>query len=256
MKAFKAILKIVTYIAGALAFIAGVNWLFSFLEERAHHKMPEGGKYYDWKHGRVFYHKRGHGTPLILLHGFDPQMSGKDLDSLSGHLASSHTVYRIDLPGFGLSEKPWINYTNFLYVLLIQNFIKDVTGDITDIIACGGSGLCALQAYRNDPDHIGKIVLVDPCYSEDIKVPKWLAPKLKSLIDLPVIGTFIYNIYSLKGAAPFDKEGRHVFTSRLAGYLTSDLSGHKNLIGSNVAVLKKEGADGSFTFGDVKTSLI
>ena len=64
MKAFKAILKIVTYITGALAFIAGVNWLFSFLEERAHRKMPEGGKYYDWKHGRVFYHKRGHGEKL------------------------------------------------------------------------------------------------------------------------------------------------------------------------------------------------
>jgi len=71
MKAFKAILKIVTYIAGALAFIAGVNWLFSFLEERAHHKMPEGGKYYDWKHGKVFYHKRGHGTPFRPL-GFQP----------------------------------------------------------------------------------------------------------------------------------------------------------------------------------------
>ncbi len=256
MKVVKTIFKIVSFIAGALALIAGVNLVFSYIEEHVHRNVPEGGKYYDWKYGKVFYHKRGHGTPLILLHGFDPQHSGKDLESLSGHLASNHTVYRIDLPGFGLSDKPWITYTNFLYVLLIQNFIKDVIGDITDIIACGGSGLCALQAYRIDPSNIGKIVLIDPCYSEDVKVSKFWAPKIRQLVDFPVIGTFLYNLYSLKGAAPFDKEGRHVFTSRLAGYLTTDLTPHKNLIGPNVAVLKNEGEDQAFTFGDVKTTLI
>lgn len=256
MKIAKLIFKIISWIAGVLALIAGVNLIFSYIEERVHRNVPEGGKYYDWKYGKVFYHKRGHGAPLIVLHGFEPQQSGKDLDSLSGHLASSHTVYRIDLPGFGLSDKPWITYTNFLYVLLIQNFIKDVIGDITDIVACGGSGLCALQAYRIDPANIGKIVLVDPCFSEDIEVPKWLAPKLRQLIDFPVIGTFLYNIYSLKGKAPFDKEGRHVFTSRMAGCLTSDLTPHKQLIGSNVAILKNEGEDNGFTFGDVKTTLI
>ena len=256
MKVFKGIFKLLSFIAGALAFIAGVNLVFSYIADRKNRSMPEGGKFYEWKHGKVFYHKRGHGTPVILLHGYGPTQSGKDLESLSGHLSSNHTVYRIDLPGFGLSDKPWITYTNFLYVCLILDFIKDVTGDITDIIACGGSGLSALQAYKMDPSVIGKIVLVDPCYSEEFHGSKRIALWLKSLVDLPVIGTFLYNIYSLTGAAPFDKEGRHVFTSRLAGFLTSDLTGHEDLITPEVAVFKRSVKDLPFTFGDVKSSLV
>ena len=248
MKVFKAIFKILTFFAGLFAVIAGVNLAFSYIEERKHRNMPEGGKFYEWKHGKVFYHKRGHGTPVILLHGFGPSHSGKDLESLSGHLASNHTVYRIDLPGFGLSDKPWITYTNFLYVCLIQDFIKDVTGNITDIIACGGSGLSALQAYKMDPSNIGKIVLVDPCYSEEFKLNKRVALWTKNLLDLPVIGTFLYNIYSLTGAAPFDTEGRHAFSSRLAGYLTTDLTGHEDLITPEVAVFKRSIKEMPFTF--------
>ena len=255
MKAFKTLLKFISVILGILAVMAGVNLVFSVFEERKRRNAPENGKYYNWKHGKVFFHKRGFGDPVILLHGFEPYQSGKDLDTLSGHLATNHTVYRIDLLGFGLSDKPWITYTNYLYVLLIQNFIKDVIGETADIVACGGSGLCALQAYQDDPAQIGKIVLVDPCFSEPVKMSGPLAIKIKQLIDLPLIGSFLYNLYSLKSSTPFDKEGRHVFTSRLAGYLSSDLSGHDDLFGYHVAILNKEDSNKNIAFGDVKTSL-
>lgn len=256
MKIIKAIFKIFSVLAKIFVVIAAVNFVFSYIVERKHRKIPEGGKFYHWKHGKVFYHKRGKGSPLILLHGFEPSHSGKDVETLSGHLSTNHTVYRIDLPGFGLSDKPWLTYTNYLYVLLIQDFIKNVIGDITDIVACGGSGLCALQAFKDDPSIIGKIVLVDPCYSESLKVNKAYSTKLKQLIDLPIIGTFIYNIYSLTGSSLLDKEGRHVFTSRMAGYLTTDLTGHEDLITPDVAVFNKADDSSGFTFGDVKTSLV
>ncbi len=255
MKIFKGVLKVFGFLAKIALVIAAVNFAFSFIEERIHKKVPEGGRYFAWKHGRIFYHKRGHGDPVIILHGFEPSQSGKDFVSLSQHLSSNHTVYSIDLLGFGLSDKPWITYTNYLYVLLIQDFIKEITGKVTDIIACGGSGLCALQAYKDDPSMIGKIVLVDPCYNERFHLSKFFALKLKTLIDLPVIGTFIYNLYSLTGKAPFDKEGRHVFTSLLGGYLTTDLTPHADLVSSSTAVFKKSPEE-TFTFGDVKSSLI
>lgn len=255
MKIFNGILKVLGWIAKIGLIIAGVNLVFSYIEEYVHRRVPEGGRYYAWKHGNVFYHKRGHGNPVILLHGFEPAQSGKDVVSLSKHLASNHTVYSVDLLGFGYSDKPWITYTNYLYVLQIQDFIREIVGDVTDIIACGGSGLCALQAYKDDPSMIGKIILVDPCYKEKFNLSGTISKKLKSLIDFPVIGTFIYNIYSLTGKAPFNKEGRHVFTSRLAGYLTSDLTPHKDLMTSAVAVFEKS-PEAAFTYGDVKSSLI
>lgn len=255
MKIIKMLFKIFSGFAKVFAIIAVVNLIFAYIEEFVHREVPDGGKIFVWRHGKVFYHKRGRGAPVILIHGFEPNHSGKDVVSLSRYLATNHTVYSIDLLGFGLSDKPWITYTNYLYVQLIQDFIKEITGDITDIVACGGSGLCALQAYQMDPDLIGKIILVDPCYSEPVQVSTPTAAVLRKIIDLPIIGTFFYNLYSLTGAAPFDKEGRHVFTSILSGYLTSDLTGHEDLINDSVAVLKKDSLN-NFTFGDVKSSLV
>lgn len=254
MVILKLLMKIFRTAAKGLAIIAIVNLVFSYIEELIH-KVPEGGKIYMWNHGRIFYHKRGKGTPLILLHGFDPSHSGKDLVSLSRHLSSNHTVYSIDLLGFGLSDKPWITYTNYLYVLLIQDFIRDVIGEVTDIIACEESGLCALQANKLDSSMIGKIVLVNPCYKEKIQINSPLALPMKKVIDFPLIGTFLFNIYSLTGAAPFDKEGRHVFTSRFCGYLTSDISEHEDLITDQVKILSRSSEE-VFTYGDIKTALI
>lgn len=255
MKILKGISKIISAAAKILILIAGINLLFSYIEGFIHRKRPEGGRYYNWKHGKVFYHKRGTGAPVILLHGFEPYHSGKDVDSLSRHLASSHTVYRVDLLGYGLSDKPWITYTNYLYVVLLKDFIREVVGESADIIACGGSGLCALQAYKDDPSLVGRIVLVDPSYELNFRIAKRPALILKRILDLPVIGTFLYNIYSLTSKAPFDKEGRHVFTSRLCGYLTEDLSGHEELITENVASFNLTPDKAAFTYGDVKSSL-
>lgn len=253
-KFFKFIATLIGIAIKAFAAIAAINLVFSYIEERKRSKMPEGGKYFDWKYGRIFYQKRGHGDPVILLHGTDPQQSSAELNSLSGYLASSHTVYTIDLLGFGFSEKPWITYTNFLYVRLIQDFIKKVIGEITDIVAVQGSSLFALQANGFDSRMIGKVVIIDPSKKEKINAAKAFALKLKPVLDFPVIGTFLYNIYSLSGAAPFDKEGRHVFASRLTGHLTTDISERSDLIKENVTVLDKE-VDGDFTFGDIKNSL-
>lgn len=256
MKILRSLTRILGFAAKATLIIAGINMFFSYIEELKNRNLPEDGRFYVWRYGKVFYHKRGKGDPVILLHGFDPSHSGKDLESLSSHLAANHTVYRIDLPGFGLSDKPWITYTNYFYVLLLQNFVRDIIGDMTNIIACGGSGLSVLQANKMDDSMFGKIILIDPCYEEPLKAPARIAKPLRTLIDLPLIGTFIFNLFSLIGAAPFDKEGRHVFTSRLAGTLTSDITKHPELITPDVSIFSRDAEEDIFTFGDISSSLV
>ncbi len=256
MKFFKFLFKILMAFFKAVVVIAGINMIFSFIVERKHDKAIEGGNYYVWKYGRIFYHKRGHGSPVILLHGLEPSQSGRNLDTLSKVLSTKHTVYTIDLLGFGLSDKPWITYTNFLYVRLILDFIKEVIGEYTDIVACEGSALSMLQTYNFDPSMIGKVVLVNPSRKETVEIPKVFALKVKKLLDLPLIGTFIYNLYSLTGAAPFDKEGRHVFACRLSGHLTSDVSTRPDLMKPEIIVFDQAEKDQQFTFGDIGTALI
>lgn len=257
MKLLKTIAKILAILLKISVLIALVNMLFSFIEKLVHRKMPEGGRFYVWKHGSIFYHVKGTGSPVLLVHGFDPEHSGKDLETLSNHLAAGHTVYRIDLLGFGLSDKPWFTYTNYLYVQLILNFIENVIGETTDVVACGGSCLSALQANKLDPSMIGKVVLIDPLYEEPLPYKGNFSNTIRKILDFPVIGCFLYNLYGLTRKAPLDKEGRHVLTSRLAGYLTSSLSGHEDLITENAAVMSRAvNVEETLDFEEMDSSLI
>lgn len=238
------------------AFICGVNLIFSYIGEKKRGAVPENGQFYDWKLGKIFYRKRGNGSPVLLVHGFEPSHSSKDLDSLARYLAGKHTVYTIDLLGFGFSDKPWVTYTNFLYVQLILDFIKNVIGEKTDLLACDGSALTALQAYNFDRSAFGKLVLVDPARQENIQAAKPFALKLKAVMDFPIFGTFLYNIYSLTGAAPFDREGRHVFASRLTGHLTSDIGKRANLLTPDVIVFGDPAKERkAFTYSDIGDAL-
>ena len=93
------------------------------------------GHYYDWKHGRIYYTKTGSGAPLLLIHDLHPASSSYEWSRMMKKLEKTNTVYTIDLLGCGRSDKPNITYTNYLYVQLIDNFIKDVIKEKTDVVA-------------------------------------------------------------------------------------------------------------------------
>ncbi len=61
-----------------------------------------------------------------MIHDMLPGASGYEWNQIEEQLSSDHTVYTLDLLGCGRSEKAGITYTNFVYVELISNFIKDV----------------------------------------------------------------------------------------------------------------------------------
>ena len=82
--------------------------------------------YYDWRFGKVYYTKTGKGSPVLLVHDMMPGSSGYEWNKVVKALSTEHTVYTIDLLGCGRSDKPGITYTNFLYVQLICDFVKEV----------------------------------------------------------------------------------------------------------------------------------
>ena len=71
-------------------------------------------------------------------------------------------IYTIDLLGCGNSDKPNLTYTNYLYVQLILDFIKDVIGEKTDVVSSGASSGILLMACSVQNDWIDKAVLVNP----------------------------------------------------------------------------------------------
>ena len=153
------------------------------------------GQFYNWKNGEIFYTKRGEGSPILLVHSLDPICSSKEWTNLIKKLEKNHTVYTIDLIGCGRSDKPFLTYTNFLYVQLITDFIKDVIGEKVDVIASNRSLSFVVLAHNNNKEIINRIVGINPPELESLKInPDKYASVRKTLLELPIIGTFVYHI--------------------------------------------------------------
>ena len=58
--------------------------------------------------GNIYYTKRGHGSPVLLSHDALPGSSGYEWNKVDKLIATEHTVYTIDLLGYGRSDKSGI----------------------------------------------------------------------------------------------------------------------------------------------------
>lgn len=151
--------------------------------------------YYESKFGQVYYTKQGSGTPLLLIHDLNVCSSSYEWNRVIRELSKKNTVYTIDLLGCGCSDKPYLTYTNYLYVQLIEEFIENVVNEKTNIIATGHSSSIALMACNNDSSYINKVILVNPDNLASLtKIPTSNLKIYKYLLYTPIIGTFIFNI--------------------------------------------------------------
>lgn len=165
----------------------------------------KNGNYYQWRFGKIFYTKQGKGLPLLLIHELNHTSSDVEYRLLIDHLSSKHTVYTVDLLGCGRSDKPKLTYTNYLYVQLINDFIKNIIGSKTNVIASGSSSTIAIMACNTDQQLYNKLMLINP---ENLsllnKIPVKRHKLLKCLLEFPLVGTVLYNIVSSKRYIRYD----------------------------------------------------
>lgn len=180
------------------ATLAGMYAYNKFVESTSTQKnllAKEKGEFFDWKEGNVFYTKQGEGEPLLLVHDTDSASSSVEWHKITKKLAKKYTVYTIDLLGCGRSDKPNINYTNYLYVQLLTAFVKEVIKTPTNIVATDISASFVIMTNHMDKEVFKKIVLINPISLKQLEViPDDLSKFKQVIINTPVIGTFIYNI--------------------------------------------------------------
>ena len=159
----------------------------------------KNGEYYEWRFGNVFYTKQGSGAAILLVHNLTPSSSSAEWKSIESELAKKYTVYTLDLLGCGRSDKPKITYTNFLYVQLMTDFVKNVIHQKADVIVSGLSGSFVVMACANDENTFDKVMLINP---EDIdvlnQIPSRNSKIAKYLLELPLVGTLVYNMLTSK----------------------------------------------------------
>ncbi|HLX58470.1 MAG TPA: alpha/beta fold hydrolase [Ktedonobacteraceae bacterium] len=184
---------------------------------------------YPWKDGDIFYLVKGsrEAKPLLLIHGFGPGASSYEWRKNVNALAEQFRVYALDLLGYGLSDRPAIDYTTETYADLISDFLREVIGKPTVVVARGES--CAYvisDAYRR-PQLFERLVLVAPSPNMlQETVPGPLNSALKVLLRAPIVGQFAYNLLTSRQAIQnyYDTQGYHnpgLITDELVEYLFS-----------------------------------
>ncbi len=113
---------------------------------------------------KVGFKKFGSGDPILIVHGW-----GGSSESLStlGRLIKDHSVYLIDLPGFGISSDPPKNWGVKEYAEIVKDFIQklELTG-CTYIGHSFGGGIGILMASEY-PGVISKLILLAPAYHRE-----------------------------------------------------------------------------------------
>lgn len=227
-----------------LAFHVINKFIFNTSDELSE---EDSSNYYNWKFGNIYYQKTGSGSSLLLIHDLNHYSSSMEWDKVIDTLSREHTVYTIDLLGCGKSDKPAITYTCYLYVQLLTDFIRDIIGEKTDIVATGASVSFVTAACQNIADQIGHIILVCPESIRTLaKAPNHKSKLLASIINLPIYGTFIYNVGARNTALSDSAECRYLYSSILGHYTTVNIAHCLEGLTTSIAVISGKNAPETF----------
>jgi pimeloyl-ACP methyl ester carboxylesterase len=121
------------------------------------------GELVDLGRYKVYVKRRGLGPPLLLVHGIYPGASHEEWARAIAPLAQRHTVYALDLLGFGESDAPpRLTYTTRLFHHLLRDLVHIRIGQPVALIAAGLAGAAATQLAVFDDEIVSRLVLVCP----------------------------------------------------------------------------------------------
>lgn len=116
--------------------------------------------------GGVSAYVAGQGPPLLLIHSINATASAAEMRPLHEHYRASRTVFSVDLPGFGFSDRSDRNYTP----RLMTDAVHAITAQIR--ARCGPAPIDALalslsceflaRAAAQAPDQYRSVALVSP----------------------------------------------------------------------------------------------
>ena len=198
--------------------------------------------FYNWKHGRVFYKTAGtqqSGAPLVFIHGIGAGASSFMWRKNFDELAKDFRFYAFDLLGFGLSDKPVsAAYSADLYVELIADFLKDVSGYPAKIVASSLGAAYAIRVADEHPELIDSLILNAPTGSDTLnRRPGMAGAAFYGLLQSPVLGTSFYNVMaSERSIRDFARENLFYDHQRVTDRLVTNLYATSHQPGAQHAI--------------------
>ncbi|MFN2463026.1 MAG: alpha/beta fold hydrolase [Candidatus Dormibacteria bacterium] len=110
---------------------------------------------------RVFHYDAGAGVPVILVHGFNHHAEAwvRNIGALT---AAGFRVLAIDLPGFGRSGVPHMEYSLRGYADFLVAFMDALELRVAHLVGSSMGGAIALKAAIDRPDRVLTVTGADP----------------------------------------------------------------------------------------------
>jgi 4,5:9,10-diseco-3-hydroxy-5,9,17-trioxoandrosta-1(10),2-diene-4-oate hydrolase len=128
----------------------------------------------------VYHYDVGSGPALLLLHGWNHHAEAwiRNAGTLA---AAGYRVVVPDLPGFGRSGMPRIDYSLRGYAHFVIRFLDELGIDRAVLVGSSMGGAIALRTAVDAPDRVAAVVGVDPAGMFTS------APRLWSLLSSPLL---------------------------------------------------------------------
>ncbi|MCE4052291.1 alpha/beta fold hydrolase [Pseudomonas sp. Au-Pse12] len=113
---------------------------------------------------RLHYQDMGSGEPVVFIHGSGPGASGHSnfKGNYPAFAAAGHRCIVPDLPGYGASDKPRVEYRLAFFVEALTGLLDAL--DIGRCVLIGNSlgGAIAVQLALDQPQRVSRLVLMAP----------------------------------------------------------------------------------------------
>jgi len=148
---------------------------------------------YPARHGDIAYAVQGTGSPVLLLHGFGAGNSMAEWSAVVEELALHHTVYALDFPGWGLSDKTKMRHSAHDYIELIASFLSDVVKEPCALVGSSHSCALAIEVAQRKPEAVSKLVLVCPNTVKGGSEQAAQQAAVRAVLKVPGLSTAFYN---------------------------------------------------------------
>lgn len=167
--------------------------------------LPGDQETYRWRGMDVAYATLGDpdDPPVVLFH--DPGVVGtsREFVSIAESLAEDYRVLAPDFPGYGLSDRPPLQYSASLYEAFVGDFATEVPETAPAVVASGLAGSYAVLAA--DEAEIDRLALLCPTTSSAER-----SVARRTAVRAPILGTAAYNAMT-SGKALESWIGRQLF---------------------------------------------
>jgi pimeloyl-ACP methyl ester carboxylesterase len=213
----------VTVIGATLGALALANAFIAARVGALQSGLPGTFNRFPTRSGDAAYVVAGSGSPVLLLHGIGAGNSMMEWEKNFDALREQHTVYALDLLGWGRSDRPHGPYNSEDYVDLIESFTRNVIGAPCALIASSDSCSYAIEAAQQSPELFSQLILICPSIvPEKTEQSKSESKAILWVFGLPIVGQTLHNFFTSRSAvASFAKHQLYFDKEQVTGALVT-----------------------------------